>query len=64
MERTVLARELVRIETPSGAVTVKRAVPEAVSRYAGVRGLRRCARSGVPLREVVRAALRAAEAGC
>lgn len=67
MERTVLARELVRVETPYGAVTVKRAMLPG----GGLRATPeyedcvRCAEeSGAPLREVMRAALRGAEAGC
>lgn len=67
MERTVLARELARVETPYGAASVKRAVlPGGGVRIAPE--YEDCARlakeSGTPLREVVRAALRAAEAGC
>lgn len=67
MERTVLARELARVETPYGAASVKRAVlPGGGVRIAPE--YEDCARlakeSGVPLREVMRAAIRAAEAGC
>lgn len=67
MERSVLPRELLRVVTEFGPVTVKRAVlPGGGARLSPEYGdcARAAAESGEPLRAVMDAALRAARGGC